>query len=250
MSPAVISPDGRWWWDGTQWRSRLVEGELDLFWFTSTQDWIPRILVTGLIGLIPIVGIINMYGWTLTATDMVRQRWRELPPAGFQYLERGVAPFVVGLVYGVVALLVLGSLALTAILVGSSDHGRVAIAILIGLLDVLLAIAWWLLMLYMFAAILAGSDRLGIERALDPRRLWAIARANSGPTLSIAGIYLLGALALAAIGAGVGIVVPFGGLIVNLGLPGVFAILVPFLVRITVDAAPPPTTSESIQHAG
>jgi uncharacterized protein DUF4013 len=239
MSPALISPDGRWWWDGTQWRSRLVEGELDLFWFTSTPDWFPRILVTGLIGLIPIVGIINMYGWTLTAVDMVRRRWRELPPAGFQYLERGVAPFVVGLVYGSVALLVFGSLALVALLLGFSDHSRVAIAILIGGLDVLLSIAWWLFMLYLFAAILAGSDRLGIGLALDPRRLWAIARGNSGPTLSVAGIYLLGSLALAAVGVAIGAVVPFGGLIVNLGLPGVFAMMVPSLARITIDAAPP-----------
>ncbi|HYM97392.1 MAG TPA: hypothetical protein VET26_08830, partial [Candidatus Sulfotelmatobacter sp.] len=65
MSPAPISPDGRWWWDGARWQSRLVEGELDLFWFTSTPDWFARIAITGLIGLIPIVGTINLLGWTL-----------------------------------------------------------------------------------------------------------------------------------------------------------------------------------------
>ena len=239
MSPALISPDGRWWWDGSQWRSRLVEGELDLFWFTTTPDWFGRILLTGLIGLIPIVGTINMYGWTLAATDMVRQRWRELPPAGFHYLERGVPPFVVGLVYGLVAFVVFGSLVLTVILLGFSDRARTAIAIVIGFLVLLLAIGWSLLMLYLFAAILVGSDRLGIGRALDPTRLWAIARANAGPTLSVAAIYLVGALALAGVGFAVGIVVPFGGLIVNLGLPAVFAIMVPHLVRMNVEGSAP-----------
>ncbi|TMB46844.1 MAG: hypothetical protein E6J53_04105, partial [Chloroflexi bacterium] len=63
MSPALISPDGRWWWDGARWRSRLVEGELDLFWFTSSPDWFGRVALTGLIGLIPIIGTINLFGW-------------------------------------------------------------------------------------------------------------------------------------------------------------------------------------------
>ena len=55
VMPALISEDGRWWWDGRQWRPRTVEGKLDLFWFTGTPDWVSRVLVTGLIGLIPIV---------------------------------------------------------------------------------------------------------------------------------------------------------------------------------------------------
>src|ERR1700737_4263902 len=46
--PQLISQDGRWWWDGKQWRTRLVEGPLDLFWFTSTPDWFTRVLVMGL----------------------------------------------------------------------------------------------------------------------------------------------------------------------------------------------------------
>lgn len=234
MAQNLISDDGRWWWDGTRWRSRVVEGELDMFWFTTTPDWFTRILITGLIMLIPIVGSINTYGWTLAAVDMVRGRWRELPPAGFHHLERGVRPFLVSLVYGLVAFLVIGVLAGGAILLAISDHSRIPIAIAIGLLVLLLALAWWLLVLYLFAAMIVGSDRLGVAKALNPRTLLAVTRANRSAALAAGATYLVAALVLSFAGSAVGVVVPFGGLIVTVALPAVFAMVVPSLAKIEV----------------
>ena len=234
MAQNLISDDGRWWWDGTRWRSRVVEGELDMFWFTTTPDWFTRILITGLITLIPIVGSINTYGWTLAAVDMVRGRWRELPPAGFHHLERGVRPFLVSLVYGLVAFLVIGVLAAGAILLAISDHSRIPIAIAIGLLVLLLALAWWLLVLYLFAAMIVGSDRLGVAKALNPRTLLAVTRANRSAALVAGATYLVAALVLSFAGSAVGVVVPFGGLIVTVALPAVFAMVVPSLAKIEV----------------
>src|SRR5579864_2557743 len=160
MSPAPISQDGRWWWDGTRWRSRVVEGPLDTLWFTSTPDWFGRVAVTGLIGLIPIVGTINLLGWTLVATDMVRRGWRELPPAGFQYLERGVAPFLVAFAYGLVFFFVIASLIGSAIAIVLANPHQVAVAVLLVIVALVLLIAWWLATLYLTAAILIGADRL------------------------------------------------------------------------------------------
>lgn len=234
MAQNLISDDGRWWWDGTRWRSRVVEGELDMFWFTTTPDWFTRILITGLIMLIPIVGSINTYGWTLAAVDMVRGRWRELPPSGFHHLERGVRPFLVSLVYGLVAFLVIGVLAAGAILLAISDHSRIPIAIAIGLLVLLLALAWWLLVLYLFAAMIVGSDRLGVAKALNPRTLLAVTRANRSAALAAGATYLVAALVLSFAGSAVGVVVPFGGLIVTVALPAVFAMVVPSLAKIEV----------------
>ena len=234
MAQNLISDDGRWWWDGTRWRSRVVEGELDMFWFTTTPDWFTRILITGLIMLIPIVGSINTYGWTLAAVDMVRGRWRELPPAGFHHLERGVRPFLVSLVYGLVAFLVIGVLAAGAILLAISDHSRIPIAIAIGLLVLLLALAWWLLVLYLFAAMIVGSDRFGVAKALNPRTLLAVTRANRSAALVAGATYLVAALVLSFAGSAVGVVVPFGGLIVTVALPAVFAMVVPSLAKIEV----------------
>lgn len=236
--PALISADGRWWWDGTQWRSRLVEGRLDLFWFTSTPDWITRVVVTGLIGLIPIVGTINLLGWTLAATDMVRSGWKELPPAGFQHLERGVAPFVVGLVYGLALFFVLCFLVLLTVLLATSGRAHaIAVAIVLVVLIFPLLLAWWLIALYLYAAVLLASDRLGIAKAIDPRRLFALARANHDVSLHIALVYAAATIAVAFISIPVGLVIPFGGLLVALVLPAIYAILVPSLAAFRVEPA-------------
>lgn len=232
--PDPISPDGRWWWDGRQWCSRMVEGRLDLFWFTSTPDWSSRVLVTGLIGLIPIVGAINLLGWTLTAIDMVRGGWKELPPAGFQYLERGVAPFVVSLVYGVVLIAVLIVLTVVTVLVATSGRAYALLAFGLGLLTLLLVIAWWLLSLYLFAALLVGSDRFGFGKAVYPRTLFALARANHDVSQRVAVTYAVSSLAV----FGIVIFIPFGSLLLILVLPVFYAILVPTLAGFRVEPVP------------
>jgi MFS family permease len=244
VMPALISDDGRWWWDGTQWRPRTVEGKLDLFWFTSTPEWITRVVVTGLIGLIPIVGAINLLGWTLEATDMVRGGWKELPTPGFRYLERGAAPFVVSLAYGVVILFVVGILVFVTVLLATSGDGRAVLAIGFGLLIFLIFLAAWLASLYLFAALILASDRLGIAKAIDPRRLFALARANHEISLHVALIYGAATILVAVISLAVGVIIPFSGLIVSLGLPAVYAMLVPSLATFRIGAesgqSPPP----------
>jgi hypothetical protein len=241
--PALISPDGRWWWDGTRWRSRVVEGKLDLFWFTSTPEWFARVVITGLIGLIPIVGAINLLGWTLTATDMVRRGWKELPPAGFQYLERGIAPFVVGIVYAFVLLVVVGVLAFFTLVLAMSGRSHVVIAVGFALVILLFVFAWWLASLYLLAAVLVASDRLGIAKAIDPTRLFALARANHDISIHVALIYLAASIAIVAMSVATSFIVPFSSLVISLGLPAVYAAIVPSLVAFRVEAAPslPPT---------
>ena len=241
--PALISPDGRWWWDGTRWRSRVVEGKLDLFWFTSTPEWFARVVITGLIGLIPIVGAINLLGWTLTATDMVRRGWKELPPAGFQYLERGIAPFVVGIVYAVVLLLVVGVLAFFTLVFAMSGRSHVVIAVGFALVILLLVFAWWLVSLYLLAAVLVASDRLGIAKAIDPTRLFALARANHDISIHVALVYLAASIAIVVMSVATSFIVPFSSLVISLGLPAVYAAIVPSLATFRVEAAPslPPT---------
>jgi MFS family permease len=235
--PALISADGRWWWDGTQWRSRAVDGPLDLFWFTSTPDWIQRVIVTGLIGLIPIVGSINTLGWALAATDMVRSSWKELPPAGFQHLERGVPPFIVSLAYSLVLAVVVTVLVVSAVFLALSGRTQLVIAIGIGFVVFLLLVGWWLAALYFFAAVLIGSDQLGIAKAIDPRRLYTLAAANHHASLHVALLYGAATIVYAAISVTVGVIIPFGGLLLAIGLPAVYALLVPTLASLQVEAS-------------
>src|SRR5215831_16992538 len=60
----------------------------------------------GLISLIPIVGLMVLYGWLLTAVDNLRAGRQVVPPAGFAYLSRGIGLFVVYLVYALALIVV------------------------------------------------------------------------------------------------------------------------------------------------
>ena len=68
----------------------------------KSADWFPRLLLMGLMILIPIIGWMNLTGWMLATLDNYRRGVVELPPAGFQYIGRGAALFAVQLVYGII----------------------------------------------------------------------------------------------------------------------------------------------------
>jgi hypothetical protein len=112
----------------------------------------------------------------------------------------------------------------------------VVIGIAVGLLGVLLLLAWWLAALYFFAALLITSDRLGFASALDPRRLFALARTNHQASLHVAVVYGAATLLYAAVGLTIGFLVPFSSLLLTAALPAVYAVLVPTLASFRVDA--------------
>ena len=70
-------------------------------WPFQDPGWFGKIVVQGLIFIIPIVGWIALTGWLVMLIDNYRAGRRELPPAGF-HLERGIALFVVIFVYNLV----------------------------------------------------------------------------------------------------------------------------------------------------
>lgn len=174
---------------------------------------------------------------------MVRGGWKELPPAGFQYVERGVAPFVVAFVYGLVLFASLIVLGLFTVLLATSGRDHAVLAVGLGLLIFVLAVTCWLISLYLFAALLTAPDRLGIAKALDPRRLFAVGLANHDVSLRVAFIYAVTTLAVTGIIFPVAIFIPFGGLLVLLVLPAVYAILVPSLAGFQVEPEPRPASA-------
>src|SRR2546427_10433172 len=67
-------------------------------WPFQDPGWFGKMIIQGLIGIIPIVGWIAMGGWFLVILDNYRAGRRELPPGGF-LLERGIGLFVGFFVY-------------------------------------------------------------------------------------------------------------------------------------------------------
>jgi len=70
-------------------------------WAFRDPSWLGKILVQGLILIIPIVGWIATAGWGMMAFENARSGRNELPPAGF-HLERGIAIFGVWFIYFIV----------------------------------------------------------------------------------------------------------------------------------------------------
>src|SRR5882762_4609482 len=73
-------------------------------------EWVNKILIMGLILLIPIVGAINGLGWMLASLDRLRAGEERLAPANLTHLGRGIRLFAVEVIYvigiTVIALLV------------------------------------------------------------------------------------------------------------------------------------------------
>src|SRR5436190_13318484 len=86
-------------------------------WPSRDPQWVSKVLLTGLILLIPIVGQMVVLGWMLAAVDNLRAGRQELPPAGFSHIGRGVPLFVVYLVYGLAIAVVFAALLAAGILI-------------------------------------------------------------------------------------------------------------------------------------
>jgi hypothetical protein len=70
-------------------------------WASRDPDWISKLLLMGLVGLIPIVGALQLAGWMLAALDNLRAGRHEVPPAAFRYATRGVWLFLASFIYAI-----------------------------------------------------------------------------------------------------------------------------------------------------
>ncbi len=158
-------------------------------WPFQDPGWFGKMVVQGLIFIIPIVGWIAMVGWFMMTIDNYRAGRRELPPAGF-HLERGVGLFVVLLVYAIVFSLPGGLISG----IGSRNEGAglVALGQLIGfLLSLLLA--------FLSPAIILHTYRAGIAGGFDVNSIWQTATAHTQTTV-IAGLLIYVARLIGGLG--------------------------------------------------
>ena len=126
-------------------------------WLARDQAWIRKLLIVGLLSLIPIVGSMNLLGWTLRSLDNLRAERYELAAANLSHIGRGARLFLVlvgcGLGFGIAV----GVLSLAAAKV-------LALAALAGLLILLIAL---LLALVQPPIWLGRPPALAFERPLE-----------------------------------------------------------------------------------
>jgi hypothetical protein len=143
-------------------------------WPLKDGSWLGKIVVQGLILIIPIVGQIAALGWLLLCMDNLRDGRDELPPAGF-HLERGIGLFGVYLLYiGVptIVLIVISSIG-SALLANDVGVGGLLVTWIL-LLDIVIS----LLLVFVAPAAASTTWERGFSAGMDVAAVWRRATAN------------------------------------------------------------------------
>jgi hypothetical protein len=168
----------------------------DAFGFpVRDPGWVGKIVVQGLILIIPIVGLIATAGWMLMTFDNLRAGRQELAPAGF-HLSRGVGLFGAWLIYAVV-LSIPGDI-LSGIGGGINANHGFSVSPFAGL-GSLLNLAGQLLLYFLLPSILVMTYHHGFSGGLDVQGVWRLATSNTNNSV-VAGLMMFVAGIIAALG--------------------------------------------------
>ena len=183
-------------------------------WPARDPEWVVKLLIIGLITLIPIAGSMNGIGWMLASLDRLRAGEERLAPANLTYLGRGARVFVVYLIY-VLILLAAGLVfylpgLLIAINQGhnSGNPALIAVAILLNLAAFGIVTLGSLALTFMLPALFLTTDAGGIAAGLRVAGVVRRCRANPINTL-IAGLMLIAASFVSSLGViacGIGVI--------------------------------------------
>jgi hypothetical protein len=166
-------------------------------------QWASKILVQGLIALIPVVGWIALLGWVLNTMDNYTQGRQELAQYGFP-LGRGLQLFVPLLVWELVAFLpayiiILIGTAIASTTSSGDGGGGAVFGTLLILLGYLVILALGLALLFFSPAILANVWSEGIGAGFRIGEIMRTSFGNFGNTF-LAAILGLVAYLIAGIG--------------------------------------------------
>jgi len=183
-----------------------VERVTDAFaWPVRDPEWPVKVLITGLLLLIPIAGAINGLGWMLATLDRLRAGEERLAPAHLGYVGRGVRLFAAQLVYSLAVALVALVIYLPAVLIavsqgrGSGSTGLILVSLLLNLLAFGVTTVGSLALTFATPAIVLATDRGGVRGGLAVREIVRRSRANPTNTL-IAGLMLIAAGLISSLG--------------------------------------------------
>jgi len=167
-------------------------------WPFADPGWAGKILVQGLIAIIPIVGWIALAGWMLMTIDNFRAGRKELPPAGF-HLERGIWIFLVYVIYSIVFSIPGG------IIRGS---GQAADSDSLMALGGLVSFVSSLFLAFLSPAIILFAYRGGFAGGFDFNGIWGMVTSNTTNTV-LAALMIV----VADVIGGVGVILCCVGLI-------------------------------------
>ena len=159
-------------------------------WAFKDPQWPGKLLLQGLIAIIPIVGWVAMTGFLMLTYENMRAGRNELPPAGF-HLARGIDIFLVFLVYGIL-LEIPGSLliSLGSFFAASSGNSTTFNAgSPLFSLGVLLSFAASLFLRFLEPALIVNTARRGFAGGLDVQKVWRDSTRNVGNSI-IAGLII------------------------------------------------------------
>ena len=183
---------------------RIADG---FVWPVRDPEWVTKVLIVGLILLIPIVGAINGIGWMLATLDRLRAGEQRLAPANFSHLGRGVGVFVVQLGYGLAVAVIAGAVYLPGLLLATTqgqshdaNAGLIGLALFLFILAFALVTVGSIALYFITPAMILETDRRGIGGGFDVRAVVGRARLNLTYTL-IAGLMLIAAGFIGSIGS-------------------------------------------------
>lgn len=167
-------------------------------WPFQDPGWFGKIVLQGLIAIIPILGWIALFGWLALTIDNYRAGRRELAPAGF-HLERGIGYFLVYFVWAIVFGIPGGFI---------SGSGSAAHSASLASLGSLVSFGLSIFLAFLAPAIILNTYRAGINGGFDVNAVWRTATVNTSNT-AVAGLLIW----VSGLIAGLGIILCCVGLL-------------------------------------
>jgi hypothetical protein len=183
-------------------------------WPVRDPRWAAKLIIIGLISLIPIIGWMNGLGWMLGSLDRLRSGEERLADGYFDHIGRGARLFVVELVYALMVAALGLVFYIPGILIalsqghGNANPGVIALALLLDLAALGLVSLGSLAYTFLLPAVILATDQGGIGAGLTIGAIIRRSRANPVNTL-IAGLMLIAASFVSSIGiiaCGIGVI--------------------------------------------
>jgi hypothetical protein len=169
----------------------------NLVYMFKDKDWISKILLGALIGIVPILNFATS-GYAVQATRNIRDDQAPPLPGWSGHLGKffmeGLKLFVIGILYSIP----IGILAAIMIPLFASDSGA---AKALGVLLVLVELAFVLLLVFWFQGVIVNFANVGtIGSGFQLGKIWAIISQNMGRMLVTLGVAFLAIVIVGVVG--------------------------------------------------